>query len=166
MARRPAEPRQDAVAVSVVNRQRHVRVAIPWVERVVRRALAAERVPRAEVSVTLVDDRRIARLHDEWFADATATDVITFPLSTSGDPVLAGDLVVSAEMARRRARDFGWAPRHELAYYVVHGLLHLTGHDDTTPAARRAMRARERAVMRAAGLPPPPRRSSTPRRTP
>lgn len=156
MARRPAEPRQDAVAISIVNRQRHVRVAARWVERVVRRVVAAEGVTRAEISVTFVDDRRIARLHAEWFDDPSATDVITFPLSADGAPVLVGDLVVSAETARRRARDFGWTPRHELAYYVVHGLLHLTGHDDTRPASRRAMRARERVVMRAAGLPTPP----------
>jgi len=165
VAGRPVEPRQDAVVVSVVNRQRHVRIAAPWVARLVRAVLAAEQVAQAEISVMLVDDRRIARLHDEWFADPAATDVITFPLSAPGDDMLAGDLVVSAEMARRRAREFGWAPRHELAYYVVHGLLHLTGHDDTQPAPRRIMRSRERAVMRAAGLPPPPRRSGSGRAT-
>jgi len=164
VARRAAEPRREAVTVSVVNRQRQVRVAASWIARVVRGTLAAERVALAEIGVRLVDDRRIARLHAEWFDDPTATDVITFPLSGAADPVLAGDLVVSAETARRRAREFGWPPRHELAYYVVHGLLHLTGHDDTQPAARRTMRARERSVMRAVGLPPPPRRPAPGRR--
>lgn len=159
MARRSVEPRPDAVVVAVTDRQRHLRVAASWLERVVRRALAAEAVAAAEISLLLVDDRRIARLHGEWFGDPTPTDVITFPLSTPGATPLAGDLVVSGEMARRCGRAYGWQPRLELAYYVVHGLLHLTGHDDTTPAARRSMRARERAVMRAAGLPPPPRRT-------
>lgn len=158
MGRPSREPRERAVQVAVADRQRLVRVGRPWLERIVRRALAAEGVDRAELSICLVDDRRIARLHREWFGDPAPTDVITFPLSDRGDPVLAGDLVVSAETARRRGREFGWPPRHELAYYVVHGLLHLTGHDDASPAARRAMRARERAVMRAAGLPAPPRR--------
>jgi probable rRNA maturation factor len=145
--------------VTVANRQRIVRVAAPWLERIVRRALAAEAVDRADISITIVTDRQIGRLHGEWFDDPSPTDVITFPLSEPGDDTLAGDIVVSAETARRRGREFGWTPREELAYYAIHGLLHLTGHDDTSPGRRRAMRARERAVMRAAGLAAPPRRA-------
>ena len=71
--------------------------------------------------------------------------------------VLAGDIVVSTETARRMARAVGWTPRQELAYYIVHGVLHLTGYNDHTAADRRQMRARERAVMKACGLPVPPR---------
>lgn len=159
MARPPAKIREAAVSVAVANRQRLLRVAVPRLERLVRRVLAAEGVGRAEISILLVDDRRIGRLHEEWFGDPSPTDVITFPLSAPGADLLAGDIVVSAETARRRGREFGWTPRDELAYYVVHGLLHLTGHDDTAPGPRRAMRARERAVMRAAGLAAPPRRA-------
>lgn len=160
MARRPGNIREAAVTVTVANRQRLVRVAVPWLERIVRRVLAAEGIDRAEISILLVDDRRIGRLHGEWFGDPSPTDVITFPLSEPEAGLLAGDIVASAEMARRRGREFGWTPREELAYYVIHGLLHLTGHDDTAPGPRRAMRARERAVMRAAGLAVPPRRAS------
>ena len=64
---------------------------------------------------------------------------------------------MSTETARRMARAVGWTPRQELAYYIVHGVLHLTGYDDHTAADRRQMRARERAVMKACGLPVPPR---------
>ncbi len=159
MARRPGKTPEATVSVTVANRQRIVRVAAPWLERIARRALAAEGVDRAEISITIVNDRRIGRLHDEWFGDPSPTDVITFPLSEPGADPLAGDIVVSAETARRRGREFAWTAREELAYYVIHGLLHLTGHDDTSPEARRAMRARERAVMRAAGLAAPPRRT-------
>ena len=158
MARRPGAIRETRVSVGVANRQRVVRVAAAWLERIVVRGLAAEGVDRAEISVLIVNDRRIGRLHAEWFGDPSPTDVITFPLSESGADVLAGDIVVSAETARRRGREFGWTPREELAYYVIHGLLHLTGHDDTSPSARRAMRVRERAVLRAVGLTAPPRR--------
>jgi len=160
VARRPGTIRGAAVSVTVADRQRLVRVAAAWLERIVRRGLAAERVARAEISVLIVNDRRIGRLHAEWFGDPSPTDVITFPLSEPGADVLAGDIVVSAETARRRGREFGWTPREELAYYVIHGLLHLTGHDDTSPAARRAMRARERAVLQAVGLAVPPRRAT------
>ena len=93
---------------------------------------------------------------------AAGADVLTFDLSAGGPRSLAGDIVVSAETARRAARELGWPPRHELAYYVVHGLLHLAGEDDGTPGERRRMRRRERAVMAASGLPVPPRRPRKP----
>jgi len=155
------------IRVDVVDRQRTVRVGAAWLERVVRRALAREGVDSAEITILIVGDRRMARLHEEWLGVPGTTDVITFDLSGDGPRgrgCLRGDIVVSAETARRMARELGWAPRHELAYYVVHGLLHLAGHDDHDPGRRRTMRARERALLAAAGLPHPPRGRT--RRTP
>lgn len=152
--------RGPSIDVTVTDRQRIVRIAGPWLERLARRVLAREDVEAAEIGILLVDDRRIAALHGRWLGDPTPTDVITFDLTESDaavDGPLRGDVVVSVETARRVGRDFGWTPRLEVAYYVVHGLLHLTGYDDRTPVRRRAMRARERSVMRAVGLPPPPR---------
>jgi len=157
----PLPPRPTLV-VDVSDRQSLLRVSARGLERLVRSALIAEGVEQAEIGVILVDDRRIAAVHRRWLGLAGPTDVITFDLSagTAGPPgsgVLAGDIVVSTETARRMARAVGWTPRQELAYYIVHGVLHLTGYDDHTAADRRQMRARERAVMKACGLPVPPR---------
>lgn len=148
------------IQVDVIDRQRAVRIGAAWLGRIARHALERQGVRRAEVAILLVGDRRMARMHEEWLGVPGPTDVITFDLGAGGrggPEGLRGDVVVSAETARRVAREIGWAPRHEVAYYVVHGLLHLTGHDDVDADARRAMRARERTLMRAVGLPPPPR---------
>ena len=150
----------DRYSIDVTDRQKHLRIGSVWLERLVQRALAAEGIDQAEIGILLVDDRRIAKVHDEWLGEPGPTDVITFDLSEAGGTVLCGDLVVSAETAKRMSGEFGWTPRQELAYYVIHGLLHLTGYDDRDPADRRAMRSRERAVMRAVGLPAPPRTRS------
>ncbi len=153
-------PQAVAIHVDVSDRQMLLRVSARGIERLVRRTLAAEGVDNAEIGVVLVDDRRIAGIHRRWLGVPGPTDVITFDLATGvGPPAagLVGDIVVSAETARRVARQVGWTPRQELLYYVVHGLLHLTGHDDRTPAARRSMRIRERSVLRSCGLPVPPR---------
>jgi len=153
-------PGAGRVVVEVTDRQRRVRVGRAWLAGVVRRAVRLLGAAAAEVSVILVDDRRIARIHADWMGDPTPTDVITFPLPAGGDPGcdrLRGDLVVSVETASREALRLGWQARHELAYYLVHGLLHLTGHDDRTAAGRRRMRRREREVMGCLGLPEPPR---------
>lgn len=160
---RRTSSRAADVVVEISDRERKLRPPAAWLGGVVRAALDAEGVAAAELSILIVDDRRIAAIHAEWLDDPAPTDVITFDLSRDGDPAVRGDIVVSAETAARVARALaraqaGWKPRHELAYYIVHGILHLTGYDDRTPGHRRAMRARERAVMKAVGLPlPPPR---------
>lgn len=154
---RAASARAPSLGVEIADRQRSVRVDRSWLRRVVRTALRAAGIERARIGVLIVDDEAIARLHERWLGIAGPTDVITFDLG-GRDEGLCGDVAVSAETARRAARRLGWAPRHELAYYVIHGLLHLAGCDDRDPASRRRMRAREREWMAAAGLPLPPRR--------
>lgn len=146
-----------SISVDVVNRQKAVPADAVWLERITRRAIAALGHGAAEITVAIVDDTEIAALHDRWMGLPDPTDVLTFDLSgCEGD--FAGDIVVSAETAQRVARDLGWQPREEFAYYVVHGLLHLSGFDDVTPGKRRRMRRKEREVMVALGLPTPPRR--------
>ena len=158
MTSRVRSPAAADVAVEVLDRQRLLRLDRRWLERIVRRAAARLRSPAGELCVLVVDDRRIAKLHEQWLGVAGPTDVITFDLAEDGPGGgLHGDIVVSAETARRTARELGWAPRHELAYYVIHGLLHLAGYDDHTVADRQTMRARERSLMAAVGLPRPPR---------
>ena len=158
-------PPAAAIAIDLANRQRKVPVDGHRLKAVAQAALAAEGVTAAELSVTVVDDRRIAAVHGEWLDDPTPTDVITFDIGMPGDPTLRGDILLSAETAAREARRLtsgrqGWTPHLELAYYLVHGILHLTGFDDRADDDRRRMRGRERTVMKAAGLPPPPRRAA------
>jgi probable rRNA maturation factor len=146
------------LAVEVTSRQRALAVNTAWLERVARKAMLELGAEVAEIGVLVVDDRRIAKLHADWMQDPEPTDVITFDLGSDPPRRLSGDIAVSGETARRLARELGWQPRHELAYYMIHGLLHLAGYDDLTPGERRRMRKAERAVMVAVGLPAPPRR--------
>lgn len=160
----------STIVVDVSDRQSVLRTSARRIERLVRRALAAEGIERAEIGIVLVDDRRIAAVHRRWMGVRGPTDVITFDLSAAGHAgdfgaagggVLAGDIVVSTETACRSARAVGWTPRQELTYYIVHGILHLSGYDDQTAADRRTIRRRERSLMRACGLPAPPRPRAT-----
>jgi probable rRNA maturation factor len=114
--------------------------------RVVREALAFGGRPGLPVSLLLTDDAGIAAVHARWFGDPTPTDVISFLVDDTAE------LVVSVATARRVARAHGHAVRAEVALYVVHGLLHVLGHDDTTPRARVRMRAAECEVLQRLGL--------------
>ncbi len=115
--------------------------------------LASERAGRpAELSFLVVDDARMQQINREQLGHDYPTDVISFPLED--DPVLMGDVVVSAETARREAAARGHPAYHELVLYAVHGVMHLLGFDDHSPADRRRMRRAERAALAALDLPP------------
>ncbi len=104
------------------------------------------------LSLTFLSDQELAQLHSEFLNDPTETDVITFPAQPGFG--LAGEICVSVDAARRQP---GRAFSDELALYVVHGWLHLAGHDDLQPAKKRRMRRAEQkalTLLRSAGAMP------------
>jgi probable rRNA maturation factor len=94
----------------------------------------------ATVDVALVDDEASARVHQDFMDIAGATDVITFH---------HGEIVISAEVAVRQAAEFGEPPLRELLRYVVHGLLHLAGHEDESAADRARLDVAQEAIVAA-----------------
>ena len=135
--------------VLLVNRQRRVRLE-EW-RRV--KELAAAAVTRCEsypggsrgrladfreVEVAVVSDRVIADVHRRFMNIPGATDVITFE---------HGEIVLSADTARREAEERGEALEREVLRYVVHGLLHLNGHEDAKAEEAAAMWAAQEAVI-------------------
>lgn len=141
-------------SVSVANRHPRLRVPRGSVERLIavldtRAARLAPRgsvMPGGELSVVFLDDATLAGLHADFLRDPSTTDVITF----EGMPALgvAGEICVSADTALAYARRHGRVFAAELALYVVHGWLHLAGHDDLEPGRKRAMRRAEARAMR------------------
>ena len=96
-----------------------------------RFVLRAEGVRDALVSLTFVSNSAIARLNRRHLGHAGATDVISFGLQgpQGAPPVAMGDVYIAPEVARRNARAHGCTAREETARLVVHGLLHVLGHD-------------------------------------
>lgn len=110
----------------------------------------AEHYERAlELSFVVLDDARMADLHERYAGEPGSTDVLSFPLAEH--PVLVGEVLVSADTARREAAARGHPAYDELLLYAVHGVLHLVGHDDHDPAERRRMRRAERRALAALG---------------
>src|SRR5207245_2701478 len=106
-----------------------------------------------EISLAFVDNATIHRLNKRYLDHDELTDVLSFPLSEPGAKHLAGELVIGAEVAKVQAESRGHDIQAELALYVIHGLLHLCGHDDKTAEGAAAMRERERHYLQALGLP-------------
>lgn len=139
--------------IPVANRQRRVSVRAAQVRAVVSAVFAAEEAGEPNVSVALVNDATIRAINREHLDHDWATDAIAFDLSDDPSPDgLAGEVVVSGETAAREASARGKSAPHELLLYVAHGVLHLLGWDDDTPARRRAMNARAAAILATVGV--------------
>jgi probable rRNA maturation factor len=134
------------ISVTITNRQRTLSIDRRRIRRVVQAIVRSAEIADAQISVAVVDDATIARLHDEFLNDPTPTDVLSFVLERSPG-MLEGEVVVSADTARSSASDYGCTADHELLLYVVHGTLHLVGYDDATPRKRAAMRKQERKYL-------------------
>lgn len=129
------------------------------VRSVVDAALRRFEVRRAEVSLALVSDARIAELNERFLAHEGPTDVITFDLrdETRADEGMApdaveGEIVISTETAEREARARGHGTEREIALYAVHGVLHLLGFDDAEEDAAVRMHALEDDILSVIGL--------------
>jgi probable rRNA maturation factor len=135
--------------ISVRNLQRKIPVNIAVLEvfagKVVRLCLELQKRKRTDlrklgnVFVCLISDRRMSRLHREFLGQVGPTDVLTFQ---------HGEICISVETARRHARVFGNSLVRELQLYIVHGLLHLHGFDDRTPADARKMKSAQEKILR------------------
>ncbi|MFQ6048997.1 MAG: rRNA maturation RNase YbeY [Phycisphaerae bacterium] len=119
------------------------------IERVAAAVLKRQGCRQYRLSIAVVDDAQMARLNRRHLGRAGATDVLAFDLSDgrSCGGEIDGEVVVSAETARREARRRGGDVRAELMLYVVHGILHLSGQDDSTPRRAAAMHRREDGLL-------------------
>jgi probable rRNA maturation factor len=131
------------------------------------RALSALGRCDAELSLLITGDEEIRALNRDWRGKDRATDVLSFPVEgafafaevaadkSAGRPshVAMGDVVISIDTAEEQAVRLGVPIEEEMARLLVHGILHLAGHDhEASCAAAREMRRLEDRLL--AGLPP------------
>jgi probable rRNA maturation factor len=108
-----------------------------------RATLFGERIADAELSISLVTEEEIAELHERYLHEAGPTDVLSFPLDEeAGEDGLRqlGDVVIAPAVAARNNPD---DPAAELRLLLVHGILHLLGHDHMDDRERAEMWARQ-----------------------
>ena len=139
-----------------------------FIRKVIRTALAAEGVDfPCEVDVLITDDEAIHQVNLDMRGVDRATDVLSFPEfdltpgqlpeAEDADPgtglVPLGDMVISWEHVTAQAKEYGHSNRRELAYLVVHSVLHLLGYDHLDEGSqKKQMRAREEAILAGLGI--------------
>jgi probable rRNA maturation factor len=122
-----------------------------------RRSLRHEGVERGELSLLFVTAEAMGELNHEHMGRAGPTDVLSFPIDAVDEhdvgELLLGDVVICPEYAVAHAADHRVAGEHdggaddEIALLVVHGVLHVLGHDHAGSDEATSMRARERALL-------------------
>jgi probable rRNA maturation factor len=153
MRRKPARPRPDRRREPAVTVQVATRAArLPRATDVAAWVSAAGGARHGAVTVRLTGWRESGRLNHEFRGKAGATNVLAFPAGTGEE---LGDLVVCLPLVHREAREQGKTALQHLAHLVVHGTLHLLGHDHVGASAARRMERREVAVLRELGFPDP-----------
>jgi rRNA maturation RNase YbeY len=112
------------------------------IERIAAAVLSAEGVLWSEVGIILTGHARVRELNRLFLNHDHDTDVLSF-LVDETDAGIEGEVYVDVETAAERHAEFGAALQEEIERYVIHGLLHLAGHDDDTPEAKAKMAALE-----------------------
>lgn len=103
--------------------------------------------PAAELSLLLVDEAAMERLHVQWMDEPGPTDVLSFPMDElrptpdgkDPQPGLLGDVVLCPAVAQRQGATVGHGTRAEMHVLTTHGILHLLGYDHAEPAEEREM---------------------------
>ncbi|HEX8890820.1 MAG TPA: rRNA maturation RNase YbeY [Pyrinomonadaceae bacterium] len=122
--------------IEVVNRQRRMPLDCEGWEKFTARALKVVPAGGAGVTVAFVSDRAMRELNSRWRGKKGTTDVLSFPADQDefekSEGATLGDVVISVEQAARQAGEHGLGFENEVKQLILHGLLHLCGHDHET----------------------------------
>jgi probable rRNA maturation factor len=132
--------------IVIANRQRTRKINARLLRQITVALLAELEISEAQLGINLVGAREMALVNETFLQHAGPTDVITFD-HRDCESEIHGELFICVDEAVAQAKIFktGWQP--ELVRYVVHGVLHLAGHDDLKPQERRRMKRAENRLV-------------------
>ena len=153
------------MTVVFANCQRTKKINLRLLKQIVKALLADLEVEKAEIGICLAAEPEMTRLNETFLKHKGSTDVITFDYCTEGRagsplpaakfgarrsarPTLQGEIFVCVDEAVLQARKFGTSWQSEVIRYMVHGVLHLLGHDDLCAGARSKMKREENRLLR------------------
>lgn len=135
----------------------HQVIPLDPLERAALAVLGQSGDPDRDVTIVLVDDDRIRALNRDFLDHDTVTDVLAFP-ADEPDPETGrrylGDVVISPRRAAEQAGEGSHSVEAELQLLVVHGVLHLLGHDHTKKGEKERMWAAQAGILESIGISP------------
>lgn len=134
--------------VIISSTQNALRVPRKKLAELVQFLSRAEGVRVAAVDIAVVNSAEMTGVNRRFLDHRGDTDVISFDLTDQGGQGLSIQLVICGDVAVRQAPHHGLKPQHELMLYVIHGLLHMMGYEDTTIRGGARMHAREEELLK------------------
>jgi probable rRNA maturation factor len=139
---------------------------IPGLEELAERAVSAvgsaelHSPTECEVSILFTSDAKIETMNKTWRGKAKPANVLSFPAppgqpTPEGEPKFLGDIVLASGIVAQEAASQGKDIKFHTAHLIVHGLMHLLGHDHQSDAEAELMEAKEIRILRGLGIPDP-----------
>jgi probable rRNA maturation factor len=155
------------MSLIIANRQRTEKINSRMLKQIARVLFSELEISEVELGINLVGAKEMARVNCQFLQHEGSTDVITFDYHAVGQasrlshsknekngdrrnacPALHGELFICVDDAVAQAKNFNSSWQSEVVRYVVHGVLHLLGHDDLKPDLRRKMKREENRLVR------------------
>lgn len=131
--------------ITITNLQNAYPIKRQRVREVVKAVLHREKAD-AELSVVFVDKDEITRLNKKFLGHKGPTDVLSFPLETNAKHI-TGEVIVCVPVAVEYAAEAKTEVEGEIMLYVVHGILHLLGYDDTDTKSANTIHHVEKEIL-------------------
>ena len=142
----PGTPETDSPRLDITNEHPTRRVRLAFLRQLVLRVLAAEGRAYQEIDLVLVDAETMRGYNRDYHSADESTDHLGFQYDAPEGRV-SGDIFVCLDDVAEQAGGYGVTFRREVAKVVVHGVLHLCGWNDGSPARRKRMHAREEELL-------------------
>lgn len=131
-------------SVSVANTHGRLHLDETSIYQLVALVCTSERVSVTDLSIVLSDHATVHTLNKSYLNHDYETDVLSFPLNAPTDTdVIDGEIYVDLDTAEERCAEFDNSFQQEAFRYVIHGLLHLIGYEDSTAEEKATMKSRE-----------------------
>jgi len=131
----------------IANRQRAKKIDLRSLEKITAGILEELKIAGAALEINLLGAEEMAALNETFLHHEGSTDVITFDYASPAS-ALQGEIFVCVDEAILQAKKFRTNWQSEIVRYIIHGVLHLLGHDDSGGAVRRRMKRKENLLLR------------------
>ena len=140
------------MSVVIANRQRTKKINLRLLKQITKALLAELEIESVELGINLVGAKEMTLINETFLKHEGSTDVITFDHADGAHgvarPALHGELFICVDDAVLQAKQFKTKWQSEIVRYIVHGVLHLLGHDDHRVVARKKMKREENRLLR------------------
>jgi probable rRNA maturation factor len=139
--------------IVIANRQRTKKINARLLKQIAGALLTELEIKDVELGINLVGAREMTLVNENFLQHEGSTDVITFDHGNcelriaNCESKVHGELFICVDDAVAQAKNFKTSWQSEIVRYIVHGILHLTGHDDLKPPLRRKMKREEDRLL-------------------